>query len=132
MKINYINKELYELAFIQNGEFGYSKDNWKPSIDETQISELERDENRYSPATPLGYRDYKISRLQGLQNIFDQYPFLDLTDIYHDIKRSNNIIKLYDKVKINDSFYIVVGDNVDCYFVVDKENRVYSVKYLKE
>lgn len=132
MEINYINKELYELAFIQNGEFGYSKDNWKPSIDETQISELESNENGYFPATPLGYRDYKISRLQGLQNIFDQYPFLDLTDIHHDIKRSNNIIKLYDKVKINDSFYIVVGDNVDCYFVVDKENRVYSVKYLKE
>ena len=67
MEINEINKRLYELAFIQNGEYGYHDNNtWKPSIDEMEIEEhCEDEDGHYVPATPLGYRDYKLSRIQG-------------------------------------------------------------------
>ena len=41
MEINEINKQLYESAFIQNGEFGYHSNNtWKPSIDERELDTM--------------------------------------------------------------------------------------------
>lgn len=135
MEVNEINKELYEAAFIQNGEYGYSQNTWKPSIDERQIHECCEDENgNYVPATPLGYRDYKISRMQGIQNIMSQVPCVDLTnDRFHHIKKSDNVIKLYDKIKINDDeFFIVVGDYDNEYFVVSETNHRYRVAYEKE
>ena len=137
MEINKINKELYELAFIQNGEFGYHENDWKPSINENEIDAMCEDEDGiYVPATPLGYRDYKKSRAQGLQNIFDQYPSVDLTnDKYHHIKRNSGEIKLYDKIKVdvNDEIkeFIVIGDVEDMYFVVSTEDKLYSIAYEK-
>lgn len=133
MEINNINKKLYELAFIQNGEYGYHEDAWKPSINENEISEMCCDENgNYIPATPLGYRDYKISRLQGLKNILDQHPFIDLNDDKHyNVKRNTNIIKLYDKVKINNEFFVVVGDTKESYFVANEEGKCYYVDYVR-
>lgn len=137
MEINKINKELYELAFIQNGEFGYHENNWKPSINENEIDTMcENEDGIYVPATPLGYRDYKKSRAQGLQNIFDQYPSVDLTnDKYHHIKRNSGEIKLYDKIKVdvNDEIkeFIVIGDVEDMYFVVSAEDKLYSIAYEK-
>jgi hypothetical protein len=135
MEVNEINKELYEAAFIQNGEYGYHENHWKPSIDEREIEEYCCDEDGHEfPATPLGYRDYKISRINGLKNIFDQVPCVDLTDDkYHHIKREDNVIKLYDKIKINeDEYFIVCGDDEDKYYVVSDTNKLYCVSYEKE
>ena len=53
MKVNEINKTLYEIAFIQNGEYGYNENNWKPSIDENEIEEMcGDDDGNYIAATP--------------------------------------------------------------------------------
>lgn len=134
MKINETNKKLYESAFIQNGEYGYHEDDWKPSIDEREIEEFCEDENgNYTPATPLGYRDYKESRIQGLKNIFDQYPSVDLTnDKLHNLKRCDEEIKQYDKIKTDKGVFIIVGDDETQFFVVDENNHVYFVEYLNE
>ena len=53
MEINEINKQLYESAFIQNGEFGYHSNNtWKPSIDERELDTMCcGDGDKYVPAT---------------------------------------------------------------------------------
>ena len=76
MKVNEINKALYEIAFIQNGEYGYHENNWNPSIDERDIETMCDDgEGNYVPATPLGYRDYKESRMQGLKNMHPDQNF---------------------------------------------------------
>lgn len=130
MEINEINKELYESAFIQNGEYGYHENSWKPSIDERQIEEsCCGEDGKYVPATPLGYRDYKESRLQGLKNILDQVPCVDLTnDKFHHLKPEDNVIRLYDKVKISeDEYFVVCGEDKDKYYVVSGENHLYSV-----
>ena len=72
MEINEENKKLYEDAFIPDGEYG-DLNNWKPSIDERMIEEFCEDiDGNWSPATPLGYRDYRLSRADGLFNIFSQ------------------------------------------------------------
>ena len=134
MQINEINKELYESAFIQNGEYGYHENAWKPSIDEREIDTMCEDENgNYVPATPLGYRDYKISRKQGLENIFCQNPCVDLTpdDKLHHVRREDNTIRQYDKIKFNDNFFIVVGDDEEKFYVVNPENKLFCVKYLE-
>ena len=135
MEINETNKKLYELAFIENGEYGYHFNNaWKPSIDEREIENSCCDENgNYVPATPLGYRDYTISRLQGIANILDQNPCVDLRDDkYHQVKRVDNTVKMYDKIVINDEGegYVVVGDDDDMYYVVNRENKLFSIKYI--
>ena len=135
MQINEINKELYESAFIQNGEYGYYENTWKPSIDEREIETMCEDEDgNYVPATPLGYRDYKISRKQGLENIFSQNPCVDLTpdDKLHHVRREDNTIRQYDKIKYNDNFFIVVGDDEEKFYVVNPENKLFCVKYLEE
>ena len=134
MKVNEKNKELYELAFIQNGEYGYFDRSWKPSIDENEIEEWCGDEEgNYTPATPLGYRDYKESRTQGLKNIFAQYPCVDLSkdDKLHNIRREDDIIKQYDKILVEQGEFIVVGDDEDKFYLVSKEEKLYSVEYLK-
>ena len=62
MEINEVNKKLYESAFVSDGTFG-DLNNWKPDIDERLIEESIEDENgNWIPATPLGYRNYKLSR----------------------------------------------------------------------
>ena len=135
MQINEINKELYESAFIQNGEYGYHENAWKPSIDERELDTMCEDEDgNYVPATPLGYRDYKISRREGLENIFSQNPCVDLTpdDKLHHVRREDNTIHQYDKIKYNDNFFIVVGDDEEKFYVVNPENKLFCVKYLEE
>ena len=135
MEINEINQKLYESAFIQNGEYGYHENSWKPSIDERQIEESCEDKDGFwSPATPLGYRDYKESRLAGLKNIFAQVPYVDLRDDkFHHLRREDNTIKLYDKIRINeDEYFVVCGDDENSYFVVSNTNRMYCVAWEKE
>ena len=134
MDINETNKQLYEIAFIQNGEYGYHDNAWKPSIDEREIETMcDNGDGHYVPATPLGYRDYSISRRHGLENIFNQYPCIDLTpdDKLHNIKRDDHTIRQYDKIKYEDNYFIVVGDDENQFYVVNEENKVYCVEYLK-
>lgn len=135
MKVNKRNKKFYELAFIENGEFGYGFKPWKPSIDERKCSDMTgcTEDGKWIPATPCGYRDYATSRKQGLQNIFDQYPSVKLdNDRYHHLKRKDNTIKLYDKIIIDGGRQmIVVGDDKDKYYVVDKDDTLYCVAYEK-
>jgi hypothetical protein len=132
MKINETNKALYEIAFIENGEFGYHGSTWKPDIDEREISEMsETQDGNWIPATPLGYRDYLESRKQGLKNIFDQYPAVNLTDDkLHQIRRDSEIIRKYDKIKTDQGDFIVTGDDEDKYYVVNPDNKLFCVEYL--
>ena len=135
MEINEINKQLYESAFIQNGEFGYHSNNtWKPSIDERELDTMCcGDDGKYVPATPLGYRDYVESRLIGLKNILDQVPCVDLTNNkLHELKREDNIIKQYDKIKTDKGDFVVTCDDENKFFVVNRENHLYYVEYVKD
>lgn len=137
MKTNKRNKKFYELAFIENGEFGYGLKPWKPSIDERKCSDMTcgpTESGKWIPATPCGYRDYSTSRKIGLQNIFDQYPSVKLdNDRYHHIKRKDDTIKLYDKIRIDEGReFVVVGDDEDKYYIVDKDDKLYCVDYEKE
>ena len=133
METNTINKELYESAFIENGEYGYHGRHWNPSIDENQISEWAGDdEGNYMPATPLGYRDYQISRIEGIKNILSQPTYVDLTeDRLHHVKKDEGIIKLYDKIKADQGEFVVCGESEDHWYVVNSENRVYYIEYEK-
>ena len=113
MENNEVNKKLYESAFVSDGTFG-DLNNWKPDIDERLIEESTEDENgNWIPATPLGYRDYKLSREEGLNTIFyESTPSRVFTlEDAHNIKREDNIIKKYDLITIDKSNYIVVGDD---------------------
>lgn len=131
MEINKINKRLYEMAFIENGEYGYHGNEWHPSIDEREIKEHCEKDGVYVPATPCGFRDYKESRLQGLKNILDQYPFVDLTDDKKfKIKREDNVIKQYDKIKTDKNEYVIVGDDEDRFYAVDRNNEMFYMEYL--
>lgn len=135
MEINEINKQLYESAFIQNGEYGYHENNtWKPSIDERELDTMCcGDDGKYVPATPLGYRDYVESRLIGLKNILDQVPCVDLTNNkLHELKREDNIIKQYDKIKTDKGDFVVTCDDENKFFVVNRENHLYYVEYVKD
>ena len=135
MEINEINKQLYESAFIQNGEYGYHDNNtWKPSIDERELDTMCcGDDGKYVPATPLGYRDYVESRLIGLKNILDQVPCVDLTNNkLHELKREDNIIKQYDKIKTDKGDFVVTCDDENKFFVVNRENHLYYVEYVKD
>lgn len=135
MEINEINKQLYESAFIQNGEYGYHENNtWKPSIDERELDTMCcGDDGKYVPATPLGYRDYVESRLIGLKNILDQVPCVDLTNNkLHELKREDNIIKQYDKIKTDKGDFVVTCDDENKFFVVNRDNHLYYVEYVKD
>lgn len=137
MEINEKNKVLYEEAFITEGEFGkaISEPSWKPDIDENQIQEWQGDEDdKWTPATPLGYRDYKISRTEGLKNILNQEDAVDLTDDkFHHIKKVDNVIRKYDKIKIDNGDFVVTGDDDNRYFIAgvndDDTLACYYVEY---
>lgn len=132
MEINEVNKKLYEDAFISNGEYGDLND-WKPSIDERLIEEHCEDmDGNWVPATPMGYRDYRLSRQDGLLNIFAQEAARVFTyDDAHQIKRDDNILKQYDKITIDGTNYIVTGDDENNFYVVDENDHAYFVAYLK-
>lgn len=131
MEINEVNKKLYESAFVSDGTFG-DLDNWKPDIDERLIRESVEDENNnWIPATPLGFRSYKLSREEGLNTVFyESVPSRTFTyEDVHNIKREDNIIKKYDLITIDKSNYIVVGDDETRFYVVDKDDHKYYIEY---
>ena len=137
MDINEFNKDLYEKAFIASGEYG-NCNSWKPSIDESEISEwCDKGDGHYVPATPLGYRDYAISRLEGLRNILaleDSDVDLDYEDA-HNIKRDDGTIKLYDKFKMTvqdggERCFVIVGDNETRFFVENENGERYYILYV--
>ena len=131
MEINEVNKKLYESAFVYDGTFG-DLNNWKPDIDERLIEESTEDENgNWIPATPLGYRDYKLSREEGLNTVFyESVPsrVFTLEDV-HNIKREDNIIKKYDLITIDKSNYIVVGDDETKFYIVNEDDHKYYLEY---
>ena len=132
MQINEINKKIYEDAFICTGEYG-QLNSWKPSIDEREIQEWSCDENgNEEPATPLGYRDYIESRIDGIKRILNKEETINLDeDRFRQIKRDDNTIRLYDKITINEGRdFVVVGDDDELYYVVDENNQLFSVKYV--
>lgn len=120
MEINEKNKALYEKAFIGDGEYTLYELSWKPSIDEREIEDWSGDdEGNCIPATPFGYRNYIISRAEGLKNILGQEDFVDLTDDkLHHIKREDNVIKLYDRIKTDSGEFVVTGDDENKFFVI--------------
>lgn len=131
MEINEVNKKLYESAFVYDGTLG-DLNNWNPDIDERLIEESTEDENgNWVPATPLGYRNYKISRGEGLNTVFyESVPSRVFTlEDAHNIKREDNIIKKYDLVTIDKSNYIVIGDDETRFYVVDKDDHMYYIEY---
>ena len=131
MEINEVNKKLYESAFVSDGTFG-DLDNWKPDIDERLIEESSEDENgNWIPATPLGYRDYKLSREEGLNTVFYESVSSRIFthEGVHNIKREDNIIKKYDLITIDKSNYIVTGDDETRFYVVDKDDHKYYIEY---
>ena len=138
MEINERNKALYEEAFIGSGDqYDCGIRNWKPSIDEREIKDWSGDEEgHYIPATPIGYREYAISRLEGIRNILTIGHAIDLTnDIFHHIKRDDGIISEYDRIKTDKGDFVITGDDEDKYFVVginDDDTLVaYYIKYEK-
>lgn len=131
MEINEVNKKLYESAFVSDGTFG-DLDNWKPDIDERMIEESCEDEDgNWTPATPLGFRDYKLSREEGLNTVFyESVPSRTFTsEDVHNIKREDNIIKKYDLITIDKNNYIVTGDDETRFYVVDKDDHKYYIEY---
>ena len=79
-----------------------------------------------------GFREYKESRLQGLKNIFDQYTSVDLTNgKLFNLKRDEGFIRQYDKIKSDKGEFVVVGDDKDEFYLVDKNNNLFIVDYLK-
>ena len=131
MEINEVNKKLYESAFISDGTFG-DLNNWKPDIDESLVEESIADENgNWIPATPLGYRDYKLSRKEGLNTIFHKSVpsrVFTLEDAYN-IKREDNIIKKYDLITIDKNNYIVVSDDESMFYVVNEDDHTFYIEY---
>ena len=131
MEINEVNKKLYESAFISDGTFG-DLNNWKPDIDESLVEESIADENgNWIPATPLGYRDYKLSRKEGLNTIFHKSApsrVFTLEDAYN-IKREDNIIKKYDLITIDKNNYIVVSDDESMFYVVNEDDHTFYIEY---
>lgn len=131
MEINEVNKKLYESSFVSDGTLG-DLDNWKPDIDERLIEESTEDENgNWVPATPLGYRSYKLSREEGLNTVFyESVPSRVFTlEDAHNIKREDNIIKKYDLITIDGSNYIVTGDDETRFYIVDKDDHKYYIEY---
>ena len=131
MEINEVNKKLYESAFVYDGTLG-DLNNWKPDIDERLIEESTEDENgNWVPATPLGYRNYKLSREEGLNTIFyESAPSRVFTlEDAHNIKREDNIIKKYDLITIDKSNYIVIGDDETKFYIVNEDDHKYYLEY---
>ena len=131
METNETNKSLYEKAFIGDGEYTLYELSWKPSIDEREIQEWSGDnEGNYKPATPLGYRDYTESRIEGIRNILSKGESVDLmNDMFHNLRKEDWTIKKYDKIATDKGDFVVTGDEDDRYFIVDSENNLYYVAY---
>ena len=135
MEINEVNKKLYEDAFISDGQY-IDHNGWKPSIDERLIEETCEDEDgNWIPATPLGYRDYKLSRTEGLNNILSQNAARLFTyEDIHTIRKEDNILKQYDKITINDdgntNDYIVINDDETRFYVIDRTGHLYYIDYI--
>lgn len=131
METNETNKSLYEKAFIGDGEYILYELSWKPSIDEREIQEWSGDnEGNYKPATPLGYRDYTESRIEGIRNILSKGESVDLmNDMFHNLRKEDGTIKKYDKIATDKGDFVVTGDEDDRYFIVDSENNLYYVAY---
>lgn len=131
MLINEENKRLYESAFIGDGEYNLHCLSWKPDIDERNIEEsCEGPDGSWIPATPLGYRDYSISRIEGLNNILGCMVAVDLSDDkLHHVKRSEKLIKKYDKIHTDNGDFVVIGDTETQFFVVDGTGHTYYVEY---
>ena len=51
-----------------------------------------------------------------------------LEDAYN-IKREDNIIKKYDLITIDKSNYIVVGDDVTMFYVVNEDDHEFYIEY---
>ena len=124
------------MAFIENGKFScYGNEwhpKWHPSIDEREIEYRYEKDGEYIPVTPCGFREYKESRLQGLKNIFDQDTSVDLTNgKLFNLKRDEGFIRQYDKIKSDKGEFVVVGDDKDEFYLVDKNNNLFIVDYLK-
>ena len=133
MEINEINKKLYEDAFISNEEYGDLND-WKPSIDERTIEEMcEYEDGKWGPAIPLGYRDYKLSREEGLRNIIyhDDFAKAFTKKEVNNIKKDDNVLKQYDKIIIDEKPYVVAGDDESNFYVADEENHMFYIAYSK-
>lgn len=135
MEINEVNKELYEKAFISDGKYG-ELNNWKPSINESEIEEWcgqtsEDGTEVWVPATPLGYRDYKESRAEGLANIFAAGNIAGkyTLDEAHLLIRDDNPLKQYDEIIIDDNSYIVTGDDAYNMYIVNEDGHKYSIAY---
>ena len=131
MENNEVNKKLYESTFVYDGTLG-DLNNWKPDIDERLIEESTEDENgNWVPATPLGYRNYKLSREEGLNTVFyESVPSRVFTlEDAHNIKREDNIIKKYDLITIDKSNDIVVGDDENMFYIVNEDDHKYYLEY---
>ena len=51
-----------------------------------------------------------------------------LEDAYN-IKREDNIIKKYDLIPIDKSNYIIVGDDVPMFYVVNEDDHEFYIEY---
>jgi hypothetical protein len=135
MKVNEKNKVLYESAFIPGGEYAdfTQEPNWKPSIDARDIETMcSPDGEHWIPATPLGYRDYSESRIEGLNKIISQEECVDLTDDkLHQVKMEDETIRLYDKINTDNGEFVVIGDDEDKFYVANSEDKRFYVEYLK-
>jgi len=134
MEINEKNKKLYEDAFVSDGTYSVCN-SWKPSIDERCIEDfISDDDEKWVPATPLGYRDYKVSRLEGINNILSQSSCACkfTYEESHDIKRNDNLFKQYDMINIDDTDYVVSGDDEEKFFIINKDGNSFYINYLVE
>lgn len=134
MLVNEKNKKLYESAFIGNEEYKLPILAWKPDIDERNIEEsCEGPDGKWIPATPLGYRDYTESRIDGLNRLLAGKPDVDLSnDQLHHVKRSDNRLKKYDVIHIENGDFVVTGDTETQFFLADGGDHRYYVNYEKE
>lgn len=129
MEINEKNQCLYHKAFIQDGSFQVSN-NWKPSINESEIDCVCRqDDGTVIPATPLGFRDYLTSRLEGISNILDQEPDITMTiDELKNCKKGEEPFKVYDHIYVSDrdEHFVIVGywNEPTELYLLDKDNRL--------
>ena len=48
------------------------------------------------------------------------------------MKREDNTIKQYDKIKTDKGDFVVVDDDENMFYVVDGDNHIYYVEYVKD
>ena len=54
-----------------------------------------------------------------------------LNDKLYNIKREDDLLKQYDKIKTDNGEFIVVNDTEDKFFVVNPDNKTFYVEYVK-